>query len=76
MNLESVPLIVTDGFEFYKSFVHRILGPACLYGQVIKTRRNHRIIKVERRMVIGDAWRFEETLRDSEDSSKTEHFFR
>jgi IS1 family transposase len=70
MNLESVPLIVTDGFEFYKRVVRRILGPACLYGQRIKTRRNDRIIKVERRMLIGDAWRFEETLRDCEDSSK------
>jgi hypothetical protein len=29
-----------------------------------------RIIKVERRTLIGDTWRFEETLRDSEDSSK------
>jgi hypothetical protein len=37
---------------------------------VIKTRRNDRIIKVERRTLIGDAWRFEETLRDSEDSLK------
>jgi transposase InsO family protein len=37
---------------------------------VIKTRRNDRIIKVERRTLIGAAWRFEETLRDSEDSSK------
>jgi IS1 family transposase len=37
---------------------------------MIKTRRNDRIIKVERRTLIGDAWRFEETLRDSEDSSK------
>jgi hypothetical protein len=46
------------------------LGPACLYGQVIKTRRNDRIIKVERRTLIGDSWRFEETLRGSEDSSK------
>jgi hypothetical protein len=36
---------------------------------VIKTRRNDRIIKVERSMLIGDAWRFEETLRASEDSS-------
>jgi transposase-like protein/IS1 family transposase len=70
MNLERVPLIATDGFEFYKRVVRRILGPACLYGQVIKTRRNDRIIKVERRMLIGDTWRFEETLRDSEDSSK------
>ncbi len=70
MNLERVPLIATDGFEFYKRVVRRILGPACLYGQVIKTRRNDRIIKVERRTLIGDTSRFEETLRDSEDSSK------
>jgi transposase InsO family protein len=70
MNLERVPLIATDGFQFYKRVVRRFFGPACLYGQVIKTRRNDRIIKVERRMLIGDAWRFEETLRDSEDSSK------
>jgi hypothetical protein len=70
MNLERVPLIATDGFEFYKRVVCRILGPAFLYGQIIKTRRNDRIIKVERRTLIGDTWEFEETLRDSEDSSK------
>jgi hypothetical protein len=63
-------MIVTDGFEFYKRVVRRIFGSVCLYGQVIKTRRNDRIIKVERRTLIGDTWRFEETLRDSEDSSK------
>src|SRR5262245_37342051 len=63
-------MIVTDGFEFYKRVVRRIFGSACLYGQVIKTRRNDRIIKVDRRTLIGDTWRFEETLRDSEDSSK------
>ncbi len=70
MNLERDLLIATNGFQFYKRVICRILGPACLYGQVIKTRRNDRIINVERRTVIGDAWRFEETLRDSEDSSK------
>jgi transposase-like protein/IS1 family transposase len=70
MNDERVPLIATDGFQFYKRVVRRIFGPACLYGQVIKSRRNDRIIKVERRMLIGETWRFEETLRDSEDSSK------
>ena len=70
MNHKRVPLVATDGFQFYKRVVRRILGPACLYGQVIKTRRNDRIIKVERRTAIGDMWRFEETLRDSEDSSK------
>jgi transposase-like protein/IS1 family transposase len=52
MNLESVPLIATDGVDFYRKVVRRVLGPACLYGQVIKTRRNDRIIKVERRALI------------------------
>jgi hypothetical protein len=70
MNLERVPLIATDGFQFYKRVVRRVFGPVCLYGQVIKTRRNDRIVKVERRALIGAPWRFEETLRDSEDSSK------
>jgi transposase-like protein/IS1 family transposase len=70
MNLELAPLVATDGFQFYKKVVRRVFGPACLYGQVIKTRRNDRIVKVERRALIGAAWRFEETLRDSEDSSK------
>jgi IS1 family transposase len=70
MNLERAPLLATDGFNFYRKVVRRLFGPACLYGQVIKTRRNDRIIKVERRAVIGAAWRLEERLRDSEDSSK------
>ncbi len=68
--LEKVPLITTDGFAFYAQVIRRILGPACLYGQVIKTRRNKRITKVERRAKIGAAWRFEKALCDSEDSSK------
>ena len=70
MNRNSVPLISTDGFEFYKKVIRRIFGPACLYGQVIKTRRNDRIVKVERRAVIGAAWRFKEAIFNSEDSSK------
>jgi IS1 family transposase len=39
-------------------------------GQVIKTRRNDRIVKVERRAVLGDGWRLEQALQDSEDSVK------
>jgi len=70
MNLERLPLIATDGFEFYHRVIRRIFGPACLYGQVIKTRRNDRVIKVERRLVIGAPWRFEEAFHNSEDSSK------
>ena len=66
MNFERLPLIVTDGFEFYQKVIRRFFGPACLYGQVLKTRRNDRIIKVERRALHGAAWRFEDALNNSE----------
>ena len=68
-NHEDIPLITTDGFEFYERVIGQVFGPACVYGQVIKTRRNNRIVKVERRAVIGTDGRFEERLQRSEDSS-------
>jgi hypothetical protein len=68
MNLPCFPLIATDGFEFYERVVRRVFGAACLYGQVIKTRRNDRVVRVERRTRIGAAWRWEQALSDSEDS--------
>jgi hypothetical protein len=70
MNLDQVPMITTDGFEFYKKVIGRVFGPACLYGQVIKTHRNNRVVRVERRAVIGTSWRWEQAWRDSEDSVK------
>jgi len=70
MTLEQIPLIVTDGFGFYEKVVGRVFGPECLYGRVIKTRRNDRIVKVERRAVLWDGWRLEQAVQDSEDSVK------
>jgi transposase-like protein/IS1 family transposase len=70
MTLKQIPLIVTDGFGFYEKVIGRVFGSVCLHGQVIKTRRNDRIVKVERRAVLGDKWRLEQALRDSEDSVK------
>ena len=49
--------------------MRRVFGPAALYAQVLKTRRNDRIVKVERKALLGAAWRFEEALNNSEDSS-------
>ncbi len=69
MDFEGLPLIVTDGFDFYEKVVRHVFGPAALYAQVLKTRRNDRIVKVERRALMGAAWRFEEALKNSEDSS-------
>src|SRR5688572_19732287 len=70
MKVQQIPLVVTDGFGFYEKVVRRVFGPACLYGRVIKTRRNDRIVKVERRAVLGDRWRLEQALQGSEDSAK------
>ena len=44
------PLIATDGFEYYVGVMVRLLGSACVYGQVLKTRRNNRVVRVERRV--------------------------
>jgi transposase-like protein/IS1 family transposase len=70
MDFARFPMIATDGFEFYEKVVRRVFGQACLYGQVIKTRRNDRVISVARRTRIGAAWRWEQALSDSEDSEK------
>ena len=40
------PLIVTDGFEFYRRLVSEVIGKEYLYVQVIKTRRHNRVVKV------------------------------
>ena len=69
MDFAKLPLIVTDGFDFYEKVVRRVFGAAALYAQVLKTRRNDRIVKVERRALMGASWRFEEALNNAEDSS-------
>jgi transposase-like protein len=68
-NLGDIPLITTDGFEFYERVIGQVFGPAGVYGQVIKMRRKNHIVKVERRAVIGTEGRFEERRQRSEDSS-------
>lgn len=62
--------MVTDGFGFYEKVIGRVFGSGCLYGQVIKTRRNDRVVKVERRIVPGGERRLKQALRDSQDSVK------
>ena len=66
--LVGFPLIATDGFEYYFAVIVRLMGPACVYGQVIKTRRNNRVVRVERRLKIGTARRLKDALLESEDS--------
>ncbi|MDC0325520.1 hypothetical protein OAM01_02065 [bacterium] len=61
------PLTVTDGYKFYERAIRKCFGK-CLYAQIIKTRRNDRVTKVERRMIIGAKPDFEKALLNSEDS--------
>ena len=61
-------LIATDGFEYYLGAVGDLVGSACVYGQVLKTRRNSRVVRVERRVKIGTADRLHAALWESEDS--------
>ena len=62
------PLIATDGFEYDVGVIERLLGSACVYGPVLKTRRNDRVVRVERRRRIGPAGRLQAALWESEDS--------
>ena len=45
-----------------------LFGPACVFGQVLKTRRNNRVVRVERRVKIGTAARLKAAIVESEDS--------
>ena len=66
--LVGVPLIAPDGFEYYVGVIARFFGSACVYGQVLKTRRNDRVVRVERRVKIGTTSRLKAALWESEDS--------
>lgn len=61
-------IFTTDGFESYSWAAKRLLDSICLYAQVIKKRRKNRVIKVERRLIIGTRSKMEQLLFESEDS--------
>ena len=68
--LVGFPLIATDGFAYYFAVLVRLIGSACVYGQVLKTRRNNLVVRVERRVKIGTASRLKDALLESEDSER------
>ncbi len=65
-----LPLITSDGLEYYARVVREIYGTACIYGQVVKTWRKNGVGKVERLAVIGSARQLANALENSEDSEK------
>ena len=63
-------LFTTDGFKCYAYVAWRLLGPRCVHGQVIKKRRNDRVVRVHRRLVVGSQASLDEALARSEDSKQ------
>ena len=62
-------LFTTDGFEVYEWTTKRLLPGICIYGQVIKKRRENRVVRVDRRLLLGTQAELEEALLYSEDST-------
>ena len=62
-------LFTTDGFEMYEWAAKRLLRGVCIYGQVIKKRRENRVVRVDRRLLLGTDPELDEALFHSEDSS-------
>ncbi len=62
-------LFRTDGFEVYEWAAKRLLPGICIYGQVIKKRRENRVVRVDRRLLLGTDAELEEALFHSDDSS-------
>ena len=50
--------------------IQRVCGHACVYGQIIKTRRKNRIVRVERKLLMGTKEQMADMLLRSEDSDK------
>jgi len=62
-------LVTTDGYQPYTRVIRNLLGDACVYGQVVKTFRNNRMVKVTQKLIIGTPERLEQALFRSEDST-------
>ena len=62
-------LFTTDGFELYEWAAKRLLKGVCIYGQVTKKRRENRVVRVDRRLLLGTQAELEEALFYLEDSA-------
>ena len=62
-------LFTTDWFEMYEWAAKRLLVGVCIFGQVIEKRRENRVVRVDRRLLLGTHAELEGALFHSEDSS-------
>ena len=69
-DIVGTPLVMTDGFCFYERVVRKLFGVGCIYAQVVKHWRKNRVMRVERKAVIGTISRLQKALDESEDSER------
>jgi len=51
MNVE--PVITNDSFQPHAWVITRLFGHSWVYGQVVKTRCKDKVIRVDRKLIIG-----------------------
>ena len=61
-------LVTTDSFKYNGRVVGRVFGPTCVHAQVERQIRKGRVVRADRRLVIGQDWMLDEALGRSEDS--------
>ncbi|WP_419192187.1 helix-turn-helix domain-containing protein [Engelhardtia mirabilis] len=61
-------LVTTDAFKYNERVIARVFGPTCVHAQVEKRYRKGRVVRAERRLVLGQDWMLDEALGRSEDS--------
>jgi len=62
-------LFTSDGLRSYAWAAKTLLAGLCVYAQVIKTRCKDRVVRVERKLLLGTQEQLEDALFNSEDSS-------
>ena len=68
-------LFSSDGFEMYEWAAKRLLSGVCIYGQVIKKRRENRVVRVDRRVLLGTQAELEEALFSFRGFQHSQHEF-
>jgi hypothetical protein len=64
----SRPLITTDAFKYNENCIFKTMSRRCLHAQIEKQVRGNRVVRIDRRLVLGSKGDLEEFFVESEDS--------
>lgn len=64
------PLITTDSFKYNEECIRKTMEARCLHAQVEKQVRGNRVVRVDRKLVLGSKDDLDTFFSNSEDSKK------